>query len=89
MNDKGVIGDCLTSSLFSLLKPENKSQIKLLKDSNSTKMKELLMNGSITFTLYSNKLTLRDSKNYFYIRWRSFENDDKLYFQCIFHKIKN
>ena len=38
LNDKGLISPYLTSSLVNLFKLENKSQFKLKKDLNSTKM---------------------------------------------------
>ena len=38
MNDKGLISPYLASSLVNLFKPENKSQFRLKKDLDSTKM---------------------------------------------------
>ena len=44
MNDKGMITSYLASSLVNLFKPENKSQFRLKKDLNSTKMNDFLIN---------------------------------------------
>ena len=40
MNDKGMIAPYLASSLVNLFKPENKSQFRLTKHLNSTKMND-------------------------------------------------
>ena len=61
MNDKVIIAPYLASSLFNFFKPENKSQFKLIKVSNSIKMNDFLINTSVPVTLYSNMLTFRDS----------------------------
>ena len=61
MNDKGMIAPYLASSLVNLFKPENKSQFRLKKDPNSTKMNVFLIHGSIPVTLFSNMITFRDS----------------------------
>ena len=65
MNDKGMIAPYLASSLVNLLKPENKSQFKLKKDPNSTKMNDFLINDGIPVTLVSNMLIFRDTNNSF------------------------
>ena len=69
MNYKDMIAPYLASSLVILLKPENKSQFRLLKDLNSTKLNDFLINGGIPVTLFSNMLTFRDSKKSFRIDW--------------------
>ena len=61
MNDKGMIAPYLASSLVNFFKPENKSQFRLRKDPNSTKMNNFLIHGSIPVTLFSNMITFRDS----------------------------
>ena len=61
MNDKGMIEPYLVSSLVNLFKPENKSQFTIIKDLNSTKMEDFLINGDIQVTLFSILLTFRDS----------------------------
>ena len=65
MNDYGLIAPYLVSSLVNLFKPENKSQYKLIKDQNSIRMNDFLTNGGIAVSLYSNKLTFRDSNKTF------------------------
>ena len=65
MNDKGLIAPYLASSLVNLFKSENKSQFRLTKDLNSTKMIDFLINGGIPVTLFSNMLAFRDSKKSF------------------------
>ena len=59
MNDKGMIAPYFASSLVKLFKPENKSQFRLMKDLNSTKMNDFLINTSVPVTLYSKMLTFR------------------------------
>ena len=65
MNDKGLISPYLASSLVNLFKPENKSQFRLKKDLNSTKMNDFLINEGIPVTLFSNMLLFRDSNKSF------------------------
>ena len=65
MNDKGMIAPYLASSLVNLFKPENKSQFRLRKDNNSTKMIDFLIHGNIPITLFSNMITFRDSNKSF------------------------
>ena len=71
MNDSGLIAPYLASSLVNVFKPENKSQFRLKKDLNSTKMNDFLINEGIPVTLVSNKLIFRDSN-------KSFELDGDL-----------
>ena len=65
MNDEGMIAPYLASSLVNLFKPGNKSQFRLMKDLNSTKMNDCLMNDGIPVTLYSNMLNFRESNKTF------------------------
>ena len=65
MNDKGLIAPYLASSLVNLFKPENKSQFRLRKDNNSTKMNDFLIHGNIPITLFSNMITFRDTNKSF------------------------
>ena len=65
INDKGLISPYLASSLINLYKPENKSQFRLKKDLNSTKMKDFLINEGIPVTLFSKMLLFRDSNKSF------------------------
>ena len=65
LDEKGLIAPYLTSSLVNLFKPENKSQFRLRKDHNSTKMNDFLIHGNIPITLFSNMITFRDSNKSF------------------------
>ena len=65
MNDKGMIAPYLASSLVNLFKPENKSQFRLRKDNNSTKMNDFLIHGNIPVTLFSNMISFRDTNKSF------------------------
>ena len=53
-----MIAPFLASSLVNIFKPENKSQCKLIKDQNSMRMNDFLINGCIPVTLHSNMLYL-------------------------------
>ena len=65
MNDSGLITPYLASSLVNVFKPENKSQFRLKKDLNSTKMNDFLINEGIPVTLVSNMLIFRESNKSF------------------------
>ena len=65
MNQKGLIAPYLASSLVNVFKPENKSQFRLRKDNNSTKMNDFLKHRGIPVTLFSNMITFRDSNKSF------------------------
>ena len=65
MIDKGMLAPYLSSFLVNLFKPENKSQFRLMKDLNSSKMNENFINTSVPLTPYSNLLIFRDSNESF------------------------
>ena len=65
MNDKGLIAPYLTTSLVEVFKKDNKSQFRLRKDPNSTKMNDFLIHGTIPVTIFSNTITFRDSNKTF------------------------
>ena len=65
MNDKGLIAPYLTTSLVEVFKKDNKSQFRLRKDPNTTKMNDFLIHGSIPVTIFSNMITFRDSNKTF------------------------
>ena len=67
MNDQGLIAPYLASSLVNLFKPENKSQFRLGKDPNSTKMNNFLIHRVIPVTRFSNMVVFRDSNKSFKI----------------------
>ena len=65
MNDKGLIAPYLTTSFVEVFKKDNKSQFRLRKDPNSTKMNDFLIHGSKPVTIFSNMITFRDSNKTF------------------------
>ena len=65
MNDKGMIAPYLTAPLVEVFKNNNKSQFRLRKDPNSTKMNDFLIHGTIPVTIFSNMITFRDSNKTF------------------------
>ena len=65
MNDKGMIAPYLTTFLVEVFKKDNKSQFRLKKDPNSTKMNDFLIHGNIPVTIFSNMITFRDSNKTF------------------------
>ena len=60
-----MIAPNLASSLVNLFNSESKSQFRLIKDINSTKMNDFLIHTSVPVTLYSNRLTFRDTNKSF------------------------
>ena len=65
MNDKGMIAPYLTTSLVEVFKKDIKSQFRLRKDPNSTKLNDFLIHGTVPVTIFSNMITFRDSKKTF------------------------
>ena len=65
MNDKGLIAPYLASSLVEVFKFDNKSQFRLRKDPNSTKMNDFLIHGKRPVSLFSSMITCRDSNKSF------------------------
>ena len=65
MDEKGLIAPYLTFSLVEVFKKDNKSQFRLRKDPNSTKMNDFLIHGTIPVTIFSNMITFRDSNKSF------------------------
>ena len=65
MNDQGIIAPYLTSSLVEVFKKDNKSQFRLRKDPNSTKLNDFLIHGSVPVTIFSNMITFRDTNKIF------------------------
>ena len=61
MDEKGMIAPYLVSSLSNVFNLENKSQFRLRKDPNSTKINDFLIHRAIPVTLFSNMITFRDS----------------------------
>ena len=65
MDEKGMIASYLASSLVEVFKKDNKSQFRLRKDTNSTKLNDFLIHGTIPVTIFSNMIVFRDSNKSF------------------------
>ena len=65
MNDKSMIAPYLASSLVEVNKKDNKSQFRLRKDPNSTKMNDFLIHGTVPVTIFSDMMVFRDSNKSF------------------------
>ena len=65
MDEKGMIAPYLVSSLSNVFNLENKSQFRLRKDPNSTKINDFLIHRGIPVTLFSNMIIFRDSNKSF------------------------
>ena len=65
MNDRGILATYLMPPLSKITNPENTSQFKLVKDSNSNRVNDLKINKTIPITLYGNMLTFRDTNKQF------------------------
>ena len=61
MNDRGILATYLMSPLSRITNPEKTTQIKLVKDPNSNRVNDLLINKTIPITLYNNMFTFRDT----------------------------
>ena len=61
MNDKGMIAPYLASSLVEVFKKDNKSQFRLRKDPNSTKMNDFSIHGTVPVTIFGDMKVFRDS----------------------------
>ena len=65
MDEKGMIASYLASSLVEVFKKDNKSQFRLRKDPDSTKLNDFLIHGKIPVTIFSNMITFRDTDKTF------------------------
>ena len=68
MNDRGILETYLMSPLSKITNPENTTQFKLVKDSNSKRVNDLKINKTIPITLNNNLLTIRDTGKEFELR---------------------
>ena len=68
MNDRGIIASYLLSPLAKITNPENSTQFKLVKDSSSNRVNDLLIHNSIPITLCNNILTFRDTGREFELK---------------------
>ena len=65
---RGTLASCLMSLVSKITTSENTSQFKLVKDSNSNRVSDLLIHSTIPFTLFDNLLTFRDTGKIFELK---------------------
>ena len=68
MNDRVIISSYLLSPLAKITNPENTTQFKLVKDSSSNRVNDLLIHNTIPITLHDNLLTFRDTNKVFELK---------------------
>ena len=68
MNDRGILASYMMSPLSKITNPENTSQFKLVKDSNSNRVNDLKIHNTIPITLYGNMLTFRETNKQFELK---------------------
>ena len=73
MNDRGILASYLLSLLSKITNPKNSNQIKLVKDHNSNRVNDLLINKSIPMTLHYNLLKFRDTNKQIDLKGDVFE----------------
>ena len=61
LNDRGILASYLMSLLSTITNLEITSQFKLVKDSSSNRVNDLLIHNTIQIILYNNLLTFRDT----------------------------
>ena len=66
--DRGILASYLMSPLSKITNPENTSQFKLVKDSSSSRVNDLLIHNTIPITLYNNMLTFRETGKEFELK---------------------
>ena len=68
MNDRGILANYLMSPFYKITNPENTTQFKLVKDSSSKGVNDLIIHNSIAFTLHDNLLTFPDTNKVFELK---------------------
>ena len=68
MKDRGILASCLISPLSNITNPENTTQFKLIKNSNSSRVNDLKIKNSIPITLHKSLLRFRDSNKQFELK---------------------
>ena len=68
MNDRGIIASYLLSPLAKITNFENTTQFKLVKDSSSNRVNDLLIHNTIPITLHDILLTFRDTNKVFELK---------------------
>ena len=67
-NDRGILASYLMSPLTKITNPENSRQFKLLKDSISIRVNDLLIHNTIPISLHDNLLTFRETGKIFELK---------------------
>ena len=67
-NDRGILASYLMSPQSKITNPEITTQFKVVKDHNSNRVNDLLLNKKIPIYLYCNMLTLRDTGREFELK---------------------
>ena len=68
MNDRGILASYLRSLLSKITKPKNSTQFKLVKDSSSTRVNDLLIKNTKPINLHDNLLTFGDCGKVFELK---------------------
>ena len=68
MNDRGILAGYLMSPLSKITNPENTSQFRLVKDSSSKRVNDLLVHNTIPITLHDTLLTFRNNGKIFELK---------------------
>ena len=68
MNDRGISATYLMSPLSKFTNPETTNQLKLVKDSSSNRVNNLLIKNTIPITLHDNLLAFRDTDKVFELK---------------------
>ena len=68
MNDRGILASYLMSPLSKITNPENTTQFRLVKDSSSNRVNDLLIKDTIPIALHDNLLTCRDTGKVFELK---------------------
>ena len=68
MSDRGILATYLMSLSSKITIPEKSGQFKLVKDSKSNRVNDLVIHNSKPITLYNNLLTFRDTNKVFELK---------------------
>ena len=68
MNDRCMIASYFLSPLAKVTNPENSTHFKLVKDSSSNRVNDLLIHNTLPITLHDNLITFRDSGKVFELK---------------------
>ena len=68
LNDRGILATYLMSPLSEITNRDITSQFKLVKDSSSNRVNDLLINETTPITLHENLLTFRDTSKIFELK---------------------